>query len=200
MPSHGELGEPHAVYQDKLAIVRGSGFEVRPSRRLSVKRYQVKERELRLQAMTRRLSVKTRRSGCNRLFVFHFTMNSASLVGAMEWTNQQVLQFLELYEQEELLWNPKHENHKNRNLTYDAWKQIEMTMGIPLKILKKKKDVLLATYRKLAKKVESSKKSGCGTADVFEPTWFAYNKMSFLRTVYLPRSTINSEVCFPLYF
>jgi len=39
----------------------------------------------------------------------------------------------------------------------------------------KKKDSLMATYRKLLNKVKASKGTGSGAKDVIKPDWFAYN-------------------------
>lgn len=114
----------------------------------------------------------------------------------MEWSNEVTLNFLDAYQNEELLWNPRHPQHKNKNLKYDAWKRIESNLNIPLKTIKKKKESLLANYRKLARKVADTKKSGCGTDEVYQPVWFAYSRMAkFLQAVYLPNETLNTEVC-----
>ena len=42
----------------------------------------------------------------------------------MEWSNDLVIEFLELYEKEPIIWNPRDPNHKNRNCINDAWKRI----------------------------------------------------------------------------
>lgn len=60
--------------------------------------------------------------------------------------------------------------------------------------MKKKKDSLMATYRKLLNKVKVSKGTGSGTNDVFKPDWFAYNAMVFLHDVYEAKKTISTEV------
>ncbi|XP_067215180.1 uncharacterized protein [Linepithema humile] len=112
----------------------------------------------------------------------------------MEWSNEKTIEFLELYEKETLLWNPKHISHKDRNAVNDSWKKIEAILNISVKELKKKKNVLLATYRKLARKVQDSTKTGSGASDVFKPNWFAYENMAkFLHSIYTPATTINSE-------
>lgn len=50
--------------------------------------------------------------------------------------------------------------------------------------IKKKKDSLMATYRKLLNKVKASKGTGSGAKDVIKPDWFAYNSMAFLHGIY----------------
>lgn len=50
----------------------------------------------------------------------------------IEWSNERVLEFLDLYENEPVIWNTKHSEHKNRNVFNDAWKKNEGTvLGVP---------------------------------------------------------------------
>lgn len=49
----------------------------------------------------------------------------------MEWSNDEVIEFLQLYESHPrqfcvpIIWNPRHPDHKNRNIVHDAWKEME---------------------------------------------------------------------------
>ena len=73
--------------------------------------------------------------------------------------------------------------------------QDHLSVQLPIADLKKKKDSLMSTYRKLASRVRASKKTGSGTEEVFKPDWFAFEKMAtFLHGVFQPRITISSEV------
>lgn len=58
----------------------------------------------------------------------------------MEWTNELTLEFLELYENEPVIWNPKMKEHKNRNKVSDAWNNIKLLFSVdcPVADLKKK--------------------------------------------------------------
>jgi len=115
----------------------------------------------------------------------------------MEWSNDLVSEFLELYEKEPSIWNPSDPWHKNRNNIQDSWKNISDNLSVKFSIseLKKKKDSLMSTFRKLASKVRASKKTESGTDDVYKPDWFANEKMAtFLHGVFQPRMTISSEV------
>jgi len=78
----------------------------------------------------------------------------------MEWSNELILEFFDLYEQEPCIWNPKHSLHKVRNSVHDSWKNIAQNLSVQYSIsdLKKKKDLLMATFRKLNNKVKASKK------------------------------------------
>ena len=116
----------------------------------------------------------------------------------MEWSNELVIEFLELYEGEPTIWNPEDPDHKNRYLVYDSWKIIEANLSVKCTIaeLKKKKDALMATFRKLFQKVKAATGTGTGTNEVFKSDWFAYEYMHrFLHGIYKPNETTNSEVC-----
>ncbi|XP_015373732.1 PREDICTED: uncharacterized protein LOC107168738 [Diuraphis noxia] len=115
----------------------------------------------------------------------------------MEWSNELILEFLDLYELEPCIWNPKHPQHKIRNSINDSWENISKNLSVPYSIsdLKKKKDSLMVTFRKLVNKVKASKKTGWGLDDIYKPDWFAYEAMAkFLHSVNQPNATKSSEV------
>lgn len=43
----------------------------------------------------------------------------------MYWSNELTMTFLDAYEKESVIWNPKNKSHSNRNLVNDAWKRIQ---------------------------------------------------------------------------
>lgn len=114
----------------------------------------------------------------------------------MEWSNDLVLEFIQIYEKYPVIWDPKNKQHKNRNDLADAWASIQKQLsgGFPVEALKKKKESLMATYRILKKKVSNSTRSGAGTKDKYKPTWFAYEAMNrFLRRTKRANSTLSTE-------
>ena len=115
----------------------------------------------------------------------------------MEWSNELTLEFLQLFENEAVIWNPQIPDHKNRNKVADAWNNIKANFSVDCSVveLKKKKDSLMAMFRQLFNKVKASLKSGAGRDEVYKPTWFAYDTMvNFLQPVYSPKDTISTEV------
>ncbi len=115
----------------------------------------------------------------------------------MEWTNELVLEFIQLYEKYPVLWNVKDSSHKNRNLLNDAWQNIaaEFSGKMSVAQLKKKKESLMSTYRACKKKVFETDSSGAGTGDVYTPTWFAYDAINrFLRATGQKRASMSTEV------
>lgn len=118
----------------------------------------------------------------------------------MEWTNELVLEFLELYEEEPAIWNSSYIQHKNRNDLYDAWLRIKNKLSTPCSISDLKKESLMSSFRTCLKRVQESSKSGAGASDIYKPTWFVFETMTrFLRNKDEPKKTINSEVSRTVY-
>ncbi|KAF5284791.1 hypothetical protein FQA39_LY04516 [Lamprigera yunnana] len=114
----------------------------------------------------------------------------------MEWSQEVVFEFLDAYENELVIWQPGHPQHKNRNCVNDAWLRIKNKLSIQCTIadLKKKRESLMASFRPLWRKVKASSRTGSGSEDVYKPTWFAFERMEiFLHGVSVARSTYNSE-------
>ncbi|XP_060865952.1 uncharacterized protein LOC132941794 isoform X2 [Metopolophium dirhodum] len=116
------------------------------------------------------------------------------------WTNNVIIEFLNLYEKERCIWDPRDENHKIQNVVTNAWDRIALSLSVPFSVIeiKKKKDSLMATYRKLNRKVKKSKRTSrteSGYEHVYQPDWFAYSQMNkFLHSIYLVKSTTSPEV------
>ncbi|XP_072929368.1 uncharacterized protein [Epargyreus clarus] len=107
----------------------------------------------------------------------------------MSWTNDVVLEFLDLYRQEQLLWDPKHPLHRNRSEVTDAWHRIQSTLSITCSItdLKRKKESLMTSFRMHWNKKKKS-------PDVYHISWFAFALMeSFLGGKYECDSTNQTE-------
>ncbi|GBP93360.1 hypothetical protein EVAR_85171_1 [Eumeta japonica] len=110
------------------------------------------------------------------------------------WPHSEILNFLEFYRAETIIWNPKHKNHKDKNKVSDAWNRISNNMGIPVDDLKKKKETLMTAFRTNLKKKKESMRSGAGFDDIYTPSWPFFDVMeSFLKDVYECKSIINTD-------
>lgn len=115
----------------------------------------------------------------------------------MEMSSDEVFQFLDLFEKENLLWNPKNPLNKNRGEVQNSWARIHAAFPVECSIteLKRKRDALMATFRPLLRRVKASLNNG--SEDVFKPTWYAYERMAkFLIPIYdgkLLNNTVASE-------
>lgn len=122
----------------------------------------------------------------------------------MEWSNEVTFEFLNLYQNESALWNSLSPQHKNKNDVHDAWLRIKTNLKdghFSITELKKKKENLMSTYRKVKGKIKDSMKTGSGTNDIYKPEWPFYSIMaSFLDNVYKPRTTKTSITVRTFYF
>lgn len=106
----------------------------------------------------------------------------------MSWTNDVVLEFLDHYRIEQVLWDPKHLSHKNRNEVNDAWLRIQNSMSIKCSImdLKKKKESLMTAFRLHIKRKKKNPR--------YQTCWFAFSAMeNFLGEKYEYDSTNHSD-------
>jgi len=76
----------------------------------------------------------------------------------MEWTEESVIEFIELYKRKEIIWDPKHPMHFNKIRTQDAWEELGKEMNRPVDECKKKMETLLSTLRR--EKMKTRKSSG----------------------------------------
>nr|CAI5831834.1 unnamed protein product [Callosobruchus analis] len=93
----------------------------------------------------------------------------------MDWSQERTLIFLEGYQAEPVVWDPKHKDHKDRNKTHDAWMRLESLVNTGR--FEEEKKSLLPTYRGYRRRVEASIKSVAGADDLYHPVWFVYDMM-----------------------
>ncbi|KAF9406100.1 hypothetical protein HW555_013406 [Spodoptera exigua] len=107
------------------------------------------------------------------------------------WDDSAVLLLIEKYQENELLWNPRHMDFKNRNKRNDAVRDIASVFNIASSEIERKLKNLSSHYFREKRKYEESKRSGSGRDDVQLPKWFAYKALSFLNNKNAPSSQDN---------
>uniref|UniRef100_A0A6P7H338 Uncharacterized protein LOC114345510 n=1 Tax=Diabrotica virgifera virgifera TaxID=50390 RepID=A0A6P7H338_DIAVI len=97
-----------------------------------------------------------------------------------KWTRSNILYFLNIYENNPILWNPDHNDHQNQDLIREAWKTIgDHFVGYSLHELKTLESHLMGQFRYCQK-----------------PVWFAYEKMaSFLKQKKDVSTTTDDHIC-----
>jgi hypothetical protein len=50
----------------------------------------------------------------------------------MEWTQENVIEFIELYKRKEIIWDPKHPMHFNKIKKQDAREELGKEMNRPV--------------------------------------------------------------------
>lgn len=48
----------------------------------------------------------------------------------MDWSNEKVLEFIQFFEMESLIWDPRNPDHKKKNLVFDAWVRIKNKLKV----------------------------------------------------------------------
>ncbi|XP_047508793.1 uncharacterized protein LOC125052182 [Pieris napi] len=109
------------------------------------------------------------------------------------WDDSAVLLLIEKYQENELLWNPRHMDFKNRNKRNDTIRDIASVFYIASSEIERKLKNLSSHYFREKRKYEESKRSGSGRDDVQLPKWFAYKALSFLNDKNAPVPTVNSH-------
>jgi len=79
----------------------------------------------------------------------------------MEWSNVDCIQLIQEYQQEEVLWNPKHVFYFSKTKKQDAWEEIGKKLNKNPEEVKKKALSLLEFYRR--EKAKGKKTMGTGT-------------------------------------
>lgn len=123
----------------------------------------------------------------------------------MEWEDEKVIKLIELYRSKQLLWDPKHSEHKLRPKRFDAFNDIATELSTSVTEVERKIKNLTSHYYREKKKCDSSNKSGAGTEEIYESKWFAYKPLHFLRNKNVPTGTIDTVSirhtfkCSPIY-
>lgn len=103
---------------------------------------------------------------------------------ADRWTSEQNIKFVELYKDQTNLWNCLDPNYKNRDLRKASLEHIRMELGLQdtNEVTKKIKN-LRSTYNQELLKIEKSKKSGCGTDDIYKPSIKWFDAMDYIMKI-----------------
>lgn len=119
----------------------------------------------------------------------------------MKWNTRDIIEFLSIYEQYPILWNIKNKEYCNTKLKDESYKNLlvklnekQLTEGMDLKQLKAKIKSIKDVYRQEINKIEKSKKSGCGTEEVYTPKLVWFNEAKFLAEVVATRMSKSNHV------
>jgi hypothetical protein len=93
---------------------------------------------------------------------------------SLKWSNELVLEFLELYKAEPTIYNSKHPVHKNKMKVNDACMRIKRALSVDTSVseMKKKKDSLMASFRHHLRRKKASITSGASSSSTI--LCFAY--------------------------
>jgi hypothetical protein len=83
----------------------------------------------------------------------------------MEWTQESVIEFIEIYKRKEIIWDPKHPMRFNKIKQQDAREEVGKEINSPVDECKKKMENLLSSLRR--EKMKMRKSSGTGKGECF---------------------------------
>ncbi|XP_022186586.2 uncharacterized protein LOC111045461 [Nilaparvata lugens] len=101
---------------------------------------------------------------------------TAVVIGGMEWSKENILEFIDLYKETTVLWDPKDPFHYNKVKKNEAWEDIAREIGRSAEECRKKMEYLLAALRREKMKIKSSLVKGKD----HKITWFAFDSLKFL--------------------
>ncbi|XP_072948155.1 uncharacterized protein [Epargyreus clarus] len=108
----------------------------------------------------------------------------------MAWSNEDTFKFLDMYQNEPDIWDPKSKNYKDRIKVNDAWNRLSEAMGMSIDKLKRRKETLMTAFRFHFKKKQEAFRLG----SEYTPIWTFYKPMqSFLDDVYGSKNWTNTE-------
>jgi hypothetical protein len=113
---------------------------------------------------------------------------------AVEWSQENVLKLISLYEEKEVLWNVSLKNYHNREEREKALSTISAELDITPNKVKKKLETLRGQYYHETKKQEESRRSGNGSEQVYKSKWFAYEALHFIRPYTTAKTTKTNLV------
>lgn len=102
----------------------------------------------------------------------------------MEWSEESLLNLIDIYKAQPVLWSPTDENYFKKNKKADAWRDISSTIGRSDEECRKKIISLLSSYRREKARIKTS--TGTGTGKPFILIVIKITKDNFLlKFIYL---------------
>lgn len=98
---------------------------------------------------------------------------TVNFVAKMNLSGEDTILLIKKYEEQNILWNPKHPEYYNRKLKKAAWEKIAETFQKNVGDVKQKMASLLASFRREKKRVMDSHRGGTGNS-------FYTNKIYFI--------------------
>ena len=118
----------------------------------------------------------------------------------LKWSGDEIIQFLDIYQKYDVLWNVWDENYGKKNAREHGFDRLvqevnDEGLSVDHELLKKKIKSLRDAYRLEVYKIKRSKKSGAGTEDIHKPKLIWFEKAdSFWRNVASGRESSSNLV------
>uniref|UniRef100_A0A182HPJ0 MADF domain-containing protein n=1 Tax=Anopheles arabiensis TaxID=7173 RepID=A0A182HPJ0_ANOAR len=93
---------------------------------------------------------------------------------------ERTLELIAIVESEPFLWDKTQLDYKNVKMTENAWRMVASKMELDVEVCKEKWTCLRAQFRKLKRRMIQSSQNGTGSDQIYRPSWYAYEAMTFL--------------------
>lgn len=113
-------------------------------------------------------------------------------VKRIAFSDKQIFTLIQLYQENECLWNINVSDYKNNTKRKTAVSTIAKKMGLTEDLVKKKISSLRATYLMEKKKIYDSRRKGSGRDDLYSPTVPWFEQMHFLNDVIIARKATSN--------
>lgn len=101
----------------------------------------------------------------------------------MEWTKENTERLIEQYREKAVLWDPQHNEYKNRNKKQDGWADLASDFEGNVDEVEKKVRMLIGQFQRELKKG----KSGDGADAPYKTKWIYFHSLLFLKDKNTPR-------------
>lgn len=109
-------------------------------------------------------------------FCERFSKKVSSSKGNSKWSNEKTLQFIELYRDKSVLWDPKNSNYYNKFSKNNAWEELATVMAIESGDCKLKINSLQSSLRREKSRIKRSHETGTGNSEAiyYYLTYYTY--------------------------
>lgn len=104
------------------------------------------------------------RGSCSVIFPVSRNLTRGCSCTMFDWTEDECLQLIELYQSKALLWDPKHPKYFKKNLKEESWREIACALGSDRSDVDCKNKIvsLLSSHRREKNKTKQSQSSRKG--------------------------------------
>jgi hypothetical protein len=99
------------------------------------------------------------------------------------WTKEKTLSLIEQIRKSNV-WDIKSKEYKDASVRNDIFEAIGNSFNCTKKEIEDKWHNIKSQFSRELGKINSSINSGCGTANVYTPTWYAFSSLKFLKVQY----------------
>jgi hypothetical protein len=96
------------------------------------------------------------------------------------WTEEKTLSLIEEIRKSNI-WNTKSKEYKAAKVRNGIFEAIGNSFNCTKKEIEDKWHNKKSQFGRELSKINTSMKAGCGTADVYTPTWYAFDSLKFLK-------------------